>query len=305
VSAAGAIEARDLERRFGALRAVTPFRATIGPGGVTGLVGPNGSGKSTFLRLLLGIVPRDGGSARVDGVELAGDGRAVRARVTYAPAELALYGELSGRAHLAWLLRGRERAAVRRAVEIAGSFELPLAKAVRNYSHGMKRMLLVSAALAPDVRVRILDGPTEGLDPSRRRQVLDLSTAQARGGTTILLSSHHLSEVESTCDRMLFLRRGELLGEDEASLVRLRASRTLRIGFAEPFDAARLEARLAPHGEVRCHQRGATLFVREADPRPALREILADERAPRPTSIVFGELSLAELYRELYGAEGL
>ncbi len=301
----GTIEAHGLERRFGSLRAVAPFRVTIGPGGITGLLGPNGSGKSTFLRLLLGIVPRDAGAVRIDGVELAGDGRAVRERAAYAPGEVALYGEMSGRAHLAWLLRGREPSATERAAALARSLGLPLEKPVRGYSHGMKRMLLVSAALAPEVRIRILDEPTEGLDPSRRAQVLELLAADARHGTTILLSSHHLGEVESTCDRMLFLRRGELLDESEANLVRLRATRTLRLRWSEPCDAERVRERLARFGEVRCDERSATVFLREEDPRRSLGELLSDASLPRPVDLAFGELSLAELYRELYGAEGV
>jgi ABC-2 type transport system ATP-binding protein len=305
VSTRGTIEALDLARRFGSVQAVAPFRATLGPGGVTGLVGPNGSGKSTLLRLLLGVVPRDAGAASIDGVALAGDGRAVRARATYAPAELALYGELSGRAHLAWLLRGRERAARQRAERLAESLDLPLARPVHDYSHGMKRMLIVAAALAPEVAVRILDEPTEGLDPSRRRQVLDLFAAEARRGVTILLSSHHLAEVEATCERMLFLRRGVLLDEGEAGRLRQRAARTLRLTFAAPLDETRLHARLEPYGEPRFHGQALTLFLRDADPRASLAAILADEFLPPPTSIDFGEPSLAELYRELYGTEGV
>jgi ABC-2 type transport system ATP-binding protein len=79
----------------------------IEAGAVAGLLGPNGSGKSTFLRCLLGLVRPDAGTARLDGVDLAGDGTAVRRRVAYAPGEIALYGEMRGRDHLDWLLRGR------------------------------------------------------------------------------------------------------------------------------------------------------------------------------------------------------
>ncbi len=301
----GRIEAEGLSRRFGDVLAVRPFRVSIGPGGVTGLLGPNGSGKSTFLRLLLGIVPRDGGRARIDGVNLAGDGTAVRARATYAAGEVAVYGELTGRSHLEWFLRRRGEAARERAAEIAAVLELPLEKRVRGYSHGMKRMLALSAALAPNVRVRILDEPTEGLDPSRRGQILELLTEDAKNGTTILLSSHHLGEVESICDRMLFLRAGELLDESAASLVRLRATHSLRLEWPEPIASDGVHQSLARFGEVRFEERSALLFLREEDPRPALRAILEDRSLPPPAAFSFGELSLAELYRELYGAEAV
>ncbi len=300
----GRIEAMGLSRRFGKVLAVRPFRVSIGRGGVTGLLGPNGSGKSTFLRLLLGIVPRDGGHARIDGVDLVGDGTAVRARATYAAGEVAVYGEMTGHSHLDWFLRRRGEARGR-AAEIAAALELPLEKRVRGYSHGMKRMLALSAALAPNVRVRILDEPTEGLDPSRRGQILELLTEDAKNGTTILLSSHHLGEVESICDRMLFLRAGELLDESAASLVRLRATHSLRLEWSEPIATDRVHQSLARFGEVRFEERRALLFLREEDPRPALRAILEDRSLPPPAAFSFGELSLAELYRELYGAEAV
>ncbi|MBK7877822.1 MAG: ATP-binding cassette domain-containing protein [Planctomycetes bacterium] len=103
---------RNVSRRKVALH---PIELDLGPGGIVGLLGPNGSGKSTLLRLLTGLVPRDSGDAWVDGEALAGDGTAVRERVSYAPGELALYGELSGREHLAWFLRGRDAGALGRA----------------------------------------------------------------------------------------------------------------------------------------------------------------------------------------------
>ena len=101
----------------------------------------------------------------VDGVPLVGDGTAVRHRVTYAPGELHLYGELTGREHLAFLLRARDRAAFARAEALAQSSGCRSQQRVRGYSHGMKRQLVFAAALAPDVRVRILDEISEGLDP--------------------------------------------------------------------------------------------------------------------------------------------
>jgi ABC-type transporter Mla maintaining outer membrane lipid asymmetry ATPase subunit MlaF len=92
-------------------------------------MGPNGSGKSTLMRMLIGVVPRSGGSANVDGVELAGDGTAVRQRCTYAPGEIALYGEMRGDEHLDWFLRGREKGGSHARQELAAAFELPLRKA--------------------------------------------------------------------------------------------------------------------------------------------------------------------------------
>ena len=102
------IEIRGLTRSFGDVLAVKPIHAKIGPGGITGLLGPNGSGKSTLMRMLLGLVPADAGTSSIDGVPLEGDGTAVRARTTYSPGEIAVYGEMTAAEHVRWLLRGRE-----------------------------------------------------------------------------------------------------------------------------------------------------------------------------------------------------
>jgi len=311
----GVITVDGLTRSFGETLAVCPFRVTIGPGGITGLLGPNGSGKSTFLRMLLGLVRPNGGTARIDGIPLVGDGTAIRRRVMYMPGELRPYGEMTGSAHLDWLLRGRDEEAYKRAETIALELGLPLARKVRGYSHGMKRQLFFAAAMGPKVAVRILDEPTEGLDPTRRREVLERLMEDVRTAeTTILLSSHHLGEVDRACDRTLFLRRGELLDEASASKIHRRARRALRLTFPPETsvdELARAFASLsaaeeAEDFEAAEHEARATVLLREGlDARAGLRALLARTDVPEPVSLVYGELSLHELYRELYGAEGV
>ena len=307
MSGAGVITCTGLTRRFGAHVALQPLSVEIGPGGITALLGPNGSGKSTFLRLLLGLVRPDAGTATLDGAPLEGDGLAVRQRATYLAGELHVYGELSGDEHLAWCLAGRAASALTRARALAREFELPLERRVRGYSHGMKRQLLLAAALAPEVRVRILDEPTEGLDPTRRAQVLELLRADAARGTTLLVSSHHLGETERFSGRLLFLRRGERLAEEAAAELLTRARQTLRVRWERPPEAATLTRLLAPHGpcELAFSDEGARIFSAGARPEDLLRTLLAARELGPLRTLAAGESSLADLYRELYGVEGL
>jgi lipooligosaccharide transport system ATP-binding protein len=304
------IRVRGLARSFGATRALLPLDLDLGPGGIIGLLGPNGSGKSTFLRLLTGIVPRDAGEAWVDGVALERDGTAIRRRATYAPGELALYRELRASDHLAWLLRGRDKGARARATATANALGLPLRARVRTYSHGMKRQLLLAAALAPDVGVRILDEPTDGLDPSKRGIVLDLLSEEARRGTTILLSSHHLGEVDRACDRLVFLSGGKLIADETAASVADRARRHMRLEFAAEAGVDELRARIGrvpgaqsvrvettPDARLRAY-----VVLAGDDPRAFLAALVAAD-LPQPLAIEYGELSLSELYRVLYGVE--
>jgi len=285
----------------------------LGPRGVIGLLGPNGSGKSTLLRILVGLVRPDAGTASVDGTLLEGDGTAIRRRATYAPGELALYKELRADAHLEWFLRGRGRESIARARGIAEQLGLPLKARVRTFSHGMKRQLVFAAALAPDVRVRILDEPTEGLDPSKRGAVLDLLAADARErGTTIVLSSHHLGEVDRACDRLVFLSGGKKIADETPASLSARAGRVLRLDFPGDSDRSRIEAALHKLGGASLARLEVTadgalrasLVLDTDDPRPFTAKALASADLPRPRAFEYGRLSLAEIYRELYGVEG-
>ena len=301
----GAIRLRGLTRSFGEHVALAPMDLDIGPGGVTGLLGPNGSGKSTLLRTLIGLVPRHGGDAWLDGVRLSGDGTAIRERSTFAPGELAFYGGMRAEAQLDWLLAGRsaeERARGRRTAEDLG---LPLHDRVRSYSHGMKRQLLFSAALAPRVPVRILDEITEGLDPSKRGVVLELLREDAASGTTILLSSHHLAEVRRACDAMIFMRAGEKLSEESAEEIQSRARRTLQLHYPTNVDRGAVARVAEANGAERVTGDGGrvVLLLRDEDPRPMLAALCSATELPPPARIEYGELSLEDLYRDLYGTD--
>ena len=305
---------RGVSKRFGATVALEPLDIELGAhdrGAMIGLLGPNGSGKSTLLRILVGLVPPDSGSVSVDGIPLEGDGTAIRARAaTYAPGEIALYREMTGEQHLEWLLRGRERDALPRARAIAERLDLPLRARVRSYSHGMKRVVLLAAALAPRVPVRILDEPTEGLDPTRRAAVLELMREDADAGATVLLSSHHLGEVDRACERVVFLARGRLLADEDSTAVAVRARRLLRLGWDATDELARVRGaldELRVRGLVEAwtvEGSRARVTLGGDDPLPVLAA-LHTAGVPAPILVAHGELSLGELYREIYGEEGL
>ena len=304
MSQSPAILARGLSRRFGAKQALSPVDLEVAPGEIVGLIGPNGSGKSTLLRCLTGVVRKDAGQVTIDGEALRGDGVNIRRRVSYSPGEVNAYGELSGAGQLSWLLRGRDGDTHARAQELAEELGLPLKKRVRTYSHGMKRQLLFAAAIAPDVRVRLLDEMTEGLDPSMRAGILDRLRADADKGTAILLSSHHFGEIDRVCDRLIFINEGEKLSEESPQSI---AERARGLASFEYRDAAAASEAFAALGalNVEAEERGARLLVRlgESEPQAALARLLSNADLPAPTSVVYGKLPLADLYRELYGGD--
>ena len=298
---------RGLSRRFGDKLALAPLDLELRPG-ITGLLGPNGSGKSTLLRILVGLVRPTTGGATVAGIELEGDGTAVRRRCAYSPGEIALYGEFRAGDHLDWFLRGRDGEARERARRMAEDLGLPLNKRVHTYSHGMKRQLMFAAALAPRVPLRILDEPSDGLDPQKRGALVELLAEDAAAGTSILLSSHHLGEVDRVCRHFVFLNAGVLVTTEDAAEVRARAERLVQVDYGsaleDPGARAALEQALSPLAGVRTQLEGPRLVAEldSDDARPFLAAI-GREGAPSPRSVRFGEVSLSELYRDLYGVE--
>ena len=306
-----AISARRVSHRFGdkvALQEHLSLELAKG-GSIVGLLGPNGSGKSTLMRLLLGLVPLQKGAVWIDGVPLASDGLAVRRRATYAPGELHLYGELTGARMLAYLVRGRGRSSLKRAKEIAGELGLPLSKRVRGYSHGMKRQLLFAAALAPDVPVRVLDEISEGLDPTKRSEILAMLEEDAASGTTVLLSSHHLGEVDRSCERIVFLNEGRIVADETASEVARHAGRILKLSYSSAHAASQVKiaADAGCDGIETCEtdaESGLRIRLSSGDPLEALTALAKNGTLEHPTSIEFGRVSLRELYATLYGSEG-
>ena len=302
----GRIVCRGLKRRFGDKQALKGIDLDVGPGGITGLLGPNGSGKSPLMRCLTGLIRPDAGHAEVDGLAVRGDGADVRARLTYSPGELHLYGEMRGDEHLHWLLRGRDADAHGRGLEMAERFDLPLKRKVRGYSHGMKRQLCFAAAMAPEVRLRILDEITDGLDPSRRGQVLDILREDADSGTTLLLSSHHLGEVDHACDRMIFLNEGELIADESPASVLKRTSRLVHLTYAKALTEEQL-ARLQGPAVERVQPAGerVSVWICDSDPREFLATLAQHTDLQCPRRIEYGSLSLSQMYTDIYGVRGI
>ena len=304
LSQSSIIHVRGLSRRFGSKQALSPVDLDVEPGEIVGLIGPNGSGKSTLLRCLTGVVKKDAGEVKIDGELLKGDGVNIRRRVAYSPGEVNAYGELTGKAQLGWLLRGRDAETHARAEELAGDLGLPLSERVRTYSHGMKRQLLFAAAIAPRVKARLLDEMTEGLDPSMRARILDELRADADSGSAILLSSHHFGEVNRVCDRLVFIQDGEKLSEESPATIADRARGLATFEYQDAITAQSAHEQLSAEG-VEAELRDTRLLVRLAgdDPQASLSILLARTELPAPTSILYGQLPLADLYRELYGGD--
>src|SRR5215475_2082306 len=211
-----AIETRGLRKQFGARTAVQDLSLTVTRGEIFGFLGPNGAGKSTSIKMLLGLVHPSGGSAFVLGAPV-GD-VAVRRRIGFLPEDFRFYDWLTATELLE--LHGRLAGlsamdAARRAPEVLDLVGMtPHAKRrLRGFSKGMLQRLGLAQALIHEPEIVFLDEPTSGLDPMGRRMVRDVIRAQRDRGATVFLNSHLLSEVEITCDRVAFIKDGEVVAQ--------------------------------------------------------------------------------------------
>jgi len=199
-----------LNKRFGAVHAVKDVSFEIKKGNVYGILGPNGSGKSTTLGIVLNVVNKTSGDYRwfggtIDTHEALKKVGAIIERPNFYP-----YMTAKENLELVCRIKGAPFSKVEEKLEIVGLSERKDSK-FRTFSLGMKQRLAIASALLNDPEILILDEPTNGLDPQGIRQIRDIIKTIASQGTTILLASHLLDEVEKVCSHVLVLRKGEIL----------------------------------------------------------------------------------------------
>ncbi|MQS39089.1 ABC transporter ATP-binding protein [Streptomyces katsurahamanus] len=215
-----AITVAGLHKSFGRTHALDGLDLTVEAGEVHGFLGPNGAGKSTAIRILLGLLRADSGTARLLGGDPWHDAVELHRRVAYVPGDVTLWRNLSGGEVID--LYGRLRGGLDKArrARLIERFELDPAKKGRAYSKGNRQKVALVAAFASDVDLLILDEPTSGLDPLMEGVFQSCVTEERARGRTVLLSSHILSEVETLCDRVSIIRQGRTV--ETGSLAELR-----------------------------------------------------------------------------------
>ncbi|MCX4715007.1 ATP-binding cassette domain-containing protein [Streptomyces virginiae] len=215
-----AISVAGLHKAFGRTRALDGLDLSVTTGEVHGFLGPNGAGKSTTIRVLLGLLRADSGTAELLGGDPWADAVALHRRVAYVPGDVTLWRDLSGGEVID--LYGRLRGGLDRTrrAELLERFELDPTKKGRAYSKGNRQKVALVAAFASDVELLVLDEPTSGLDPLMEEVFRSCVTEARAAGRTILLSSHILSEVETLCDRVSIIRKGRTV--ETGTLAELR-----------------------------------------------------------------------------------
>lgn len=205
------VEVNNLVKNYGSIQAIKGISFNIDQGEIFGLIGPNGAGKTTALRVISTLLQITSGSVKVLEYDLEKNPEEVRKVISYLPEDAGAYKNLTGRAYLTFIANffsdKNIKEMIQRGVEIA-DLEDRIDDKVDTYSKGMKRRLLVGRALMTDPRLAILDEPTSGLDVVNAQEIRKIIKDTARAGTTVLLSSHNMLEVEYLCDRIALISEG-------------------------------------------------------------------------------------------------
>lgn len=207
------IEVRNVIKEFDGFRALDNLSMTVPTGSVYGLVGPNGAGKSTIIRHLTGIYRQDSGEITVDG-EPVFDNPAVKSRIAYIPDDIFYYSNASIREMMDFYRSIYPHFDEQRFKKLGEVFELDPKRQMRRLSKGMQKQAAfwIAVSLRPDILV--LDEPVDGLDPVMRRQIWSIIMADvAESGTTVLVSSHNLRELEDVCDCVGIMNKGKIMIE--------------------------------------------------------------------------------------------
>ncbi len=286
------VETQGLTKRYRDVTALDECTLSVRRGEVFGLLGPNGAGKTTLLRLLLGYLHPTAGKATIDGWDCDRQSVQVRSVVSYLPGEARLFRQMRAKSVLKFFAEIRPDGDLARSLDVAKRLELELSRRVAYMSTGMRQKLALAATVAARTPVMILDEPTSNLDPTVRSVVLDLVSEAQHEGRTVIFSSHVLSEVESVCDRVAFLRAGRLAHVQV--MADLKRRHQIRVRLRGPLPATPDELR--EHVQITQHADSDVLIETPSELAPVLRWLAAlplEEITVEP-------VGLHSLYQELH-----
>jgi len=237
-----AISISGLRKSFGRTQALDGLDLIVDTGEVHGFLGPNGAGKSTTIRILLGLLRADAGTARLLDGDPWRDVVTLHRRLAYVPGDVTLWPNLTGGEVIDLLGRLRGGLDPKRRASLLERFDLDPTKEGRSYSKGNRQKVALVAALASDVELLLLDEPTAGLDPLMEAVFRECIQEERQGGRTVLLSSHILAEVEALCDRVSIVRAGRTVESGTLAELRhlTRTSISAELADPPPADLGRL-----------------------------------------------------------------
>ncbi len=223
------------------VRAVRDITFQVERGEIFGFLGPNGAGKTTTIRCMLDVLRPTSGTISIFGLDTRRDALAIHRRIGYLPGDVRLPGDLTAKQFLNRYshMAGQEPVLLPKLLE---RFDIPMNRKLKSFSKGMRQMVGIIQAFMCNPELVILDEPTSGLDPLGQRAFNEFLLDEAQHGLTVFMSSHILSEVEHTCQRVAVIRGGELVAVERIERLRERAGQVVIVEFADGATEAELRA---------------------------------------------------------------
>jgi ABC-2 type transport system ATP-binding protein len=293
------IETEKLTKSYGSHRGIIEVDLAVSEGEIFGFLGPNGAGKTTTIRTLLDLIRPTSGTARVFGIESSADPVAIHRRIGYLPGEFALYDRLTGGQHLEYFANLRGGVDTAYQASLVERFDLDPSRKFKEYSKGNKQKVALVIALQHRPELLMLDEPTAGLDPLVQQTFFGVLREAVAGGATVFLSSHILSEVEKTADRVGIIREGLLVKVGTVDDLRDLAHHQVELRFAGEVPAAAFEA-LPGVSEVIVEDHVLRLRV-----AGAITPVVQEAARYELLDFVSREPSLEETFLAQYGREAV
>jgi ABC-2 type transport system ATP-binding protein len=294
-----AIYTEKLSKSYGTARGISELNLQVREGEIFGFLGPNGAGKTTTIRLLLNLIFPTSGLATVNGLDSQQDSVEIKKQIGYLPGEFSLYPGLTGAQTLEYFSNLRGGVVWNYVLELAGRLELDLSKKFRQYSRGNKQKVGIIQALMHRPRLLILDEPTSGLDPLNQREFYKLLQEIRQKGSTVFFSSHIMSEVEKTCDRVAIIREGRLVrvgGLEELTGIK---TQQLELTFAGTAPLVEIEG-LEGVSHLEQYMEGTHEALRCVAQAEALDNLLKIATNHHLINIATREPSLEEIFLQYY-----
>lgn len=228
------LEMKDVVKRYGSKMSVDHLNLEVQEGEIFGLLGPNGAGKSTSISMICGLLPKDQGSIKVDGISIEDQPLEVKRRIGLVPQDLALYEEMSAMDNVAFFaklygLRGQQlKERVEEALTFVGLQDRAKDRP-STFSGGMKRRLNIACSITHRPKLIIMDEPTVGIDPQSRNHILESVRTLNEMGSTVIYTSHYMEEVAAISDRVAIMDQGHVIACGTQQELRARVAQEERI----------------------------------------------------------------------------
>lgn len=294
------IQAKSLTKKYGSRTAISDVSFTVNKGDVVGFLGPNGAGKTTTMKILTGYMAPNQGSVYLDGVDVFQDPFTAKKKIGYLPEVPPVYTDMTVEAYLKYVaqLQLCSKEKIPKLVEIAiekAGLQNVRKRLIQNLSKGFKQRTGLAQALVNDPDILILDEPTVGLDP---KQVIEIreTLKQLKGQHTIILSTHILSEVEISCDRVIIINEGKIVSKEslEGLNQKMRAKRQIIVKVKKASES--LADKIKSIKGVLSVQKNESGFILNVEPD----EMINEETAK---AVISSSCGLIELKEQAFNLE--